>query len=195
MLLPWADQQLGVPPAGDARLALVVSCWGLGVIVGCSACPALLRRIGPVRLARTGLYGSLACGLGVLACSHWLPAVLAGLLWGAAHTVTMKADKDALRQPALPAARLLWRGIGPVTGAVLAGAVAVTATPRAGLAVGVGLLTVAALLARRGTTPVPPGSLPTQTTPAQNTPAQNTPAQNTSAPGAENRADQQRGGW
>ena len=166
MVLPWADQQLGVAPAGDARLALVVSCWGLGTIVGCSVCPALIRWLGPVRLARRSLFGSLACGLAVLACSHWLPAVLAGLLWGTAHTVTMKAAKDGLGRPALPAARLLWRGIGPVTGAALAGAVAVATTPRAGLAVGVALLAGAALLVRRGGAPVPAGSLPAQTTPA-----------------------------
>ncbi|HEX2301975.1 MAG TPA: MFS transporter, partial [Pseudonocardiaceae bacterium] len=166
MLLPWADQQLGVPPAGDARLALVVSCWGLGAIVGCAVSPALLRRLGPVRLARRSLLGSLACGLAVWTCTHWLPAVLAGLLWGAVHTVVMKAVKDAVGQPALPAARLLWRGIGPVAGAALAGAVAVTANPRAGLAVGVALLAVAALLIRRGGTAAPAGSLPAQATQA-----------------------------
>lgn len=149
MLLPWADRQLGVPPAGDARLALVVSCWGFGVIVGCSVCPALIRRFGLDRVLRTGLTGSLACGCGVLLSSHWLPAVLAALLWGANYTVAMTAAKAALGDPARPAARLLWRGAGPVTGAAVAGAVAVAATPRAALAVAVVLLAAAALAARR----------------------------------------------
>ncbi|MGH3909620.1 MAG: hypothetical protein ACRDRM_02205, partial [Pseudonocardiaceae bacterium] len=77
--------------------------------------------------------------------------VLAGLLWGATHTVAMKAAREALGEPARPAARLLWRGIGPATGATLAGAFAVLSTPRGGLAIGVVLLAVAALAVAPGT--------------------------------------------
>jgi hypothetical protein len=165
VLLPWIDQQLGVPPSGDARLALLVSCWGLGALAGCAASPALTRQLGPVRLARTGMSCSLAGGLGVLLCTHWLPAVLAGLLWGAVYTVVAKAAMDALGQPARPAAKLLWHGVGPAVGAALAGALAQWSTPRAGLAVGVALLAAAALAVRRGTAPVPPGSVPAQTAP------------------------------
>lgn len=162
VLLPWADRQLAVPPAGDARLALLVSCWGLGVILGRSLSPALIRRLGPVRLARHGLVGSLLCGLGVLACTHWLPAVLGGLLWGAVHTVSANATRQALGQPARSAARLLWRGIGPVAGATLAGTFAVWSNPRTGLVVSVALLAVAAIVVRRGAPPPPPGSVPAQ---------------------------------
>lgn len=150
VLLPWADRVLGVPPAGDARLALVVSCWGFGVIVGYSLCPALVRRFGADRVTGAAMTGSLACGAGVLLSSHWLPAVLAALLWGTAYTVAMTAAGEVLREPARPAARLLWRGVGPVTGAALAGVVAVLATPRAGLAVAVALLAAAALVVRSG---------------------------------------------
>ncbi|MGH3796468.1 MAG: MFS transporter [Pseudonocardiaceae bacterium] len=162
MLLPWADRQLGVPPSGDARLALLVSCWGLGVIVGRSAAPLLIRRIGPVRLARRALVVALAGGLGVLVCTNWLLAALAGLLWGAAYIVAVRATMDALGQPARPVARLLWRSVGPVTGAALAGALAVWSTPRAGLAAGVTLLAVATLTVRRTAVAVPPDSVPTQ---------------------------------
>ncbi|MGH3902678.1 MAG: MFS transporter [Pseudonocardiaceae bacterium] len=151
MLLPWADRHLGVPPSGDARLALLISCWGLGVIVGRAVCPALIRRCGPIRLAGKGLFSSLVCGVAVLMSTHWLPAILVGLLWGATHTVAMKAAREALGQPARPAAQLLWRGIGPATGAALAGAFAVWSTPRAGLAIGVVLLAVAALAVAPGT--------------------------------------------
>lgn len=170
MLLPWADHRLGVPPAGDARLALLVSCWGLGTIIGCALAPTLFRRIGPVRLARRGMTASLCCGLGVLASTHWLPAVLTGLLWGAAHTVTARAAIHALGRPARSAARLLWRGVGPMMGATLAGAVAVASTPRAGLAVGVALLVIAVLTARRGVAPVAPGTVPAQPGPADDCP-------------------------
>lgn len=170
MLLPWADQQLGVPPAGDARLALVLSCWGLGAIVGYSVYPALIDRFGPARLARRARYGSPACGLAVLLSTHWLPALLGALLWGAAQTVTMKTVRAALGPAALPAVALFWRGMGPVAGAALAGAVAVTTTPRAGLAVGVVLLAVAALLLRRGVGTLPPGSPPAEATAAGRAP-------------------------
>lgn len=164
VLLPWADRQLGVPPSGDARLALLVSCWGLGVIIGRALCPALIRWLGPVRLARKGMGGSLCCGLGVLAGTHWLPAVLGGLLWGAVHTVTAQATRQALGQPARSAARLLWRGIGPVMGAAMAGAVAVWGGPRAGLMISVMLLAVAAAVIRGRAVPPPAGSVPAQTT-------------------------------
>jgi MFS family permease len=167
MLLPWADRYLGVPPSGDLRLALLVSCWALGAVLGCAVAPALIRRLGPVRLARKGMAASLLCALGVLLCPHWLLAVLTGLLWGAAHTVTARAAIHALGRPARPAARMFWRGIGPVIGAVLAGAVAVWSSPRAGLAVGVVLVAIAALGARRGVAPLPPGAVPAQTGPGQ----------------------------
>lgn len=165
MLLPWADQHLGVAPSGDARLALLISCWGLGAMIACALYPALTRRAGPVRLAREGLLVALASGLGVLASGHWLFAVLAGLLWGAAYTVASKAGMDAVGAPGQPVSRLLWRGAGPLTGAALAGGVAVLGTPRAGLAVGVGLLALAELTARRVTAPAPPDAVPTQTSP------------------------------
>lgn len=150
MLLPWAERQLDVPPSGDARLALLLSCWGLGAIAGCSLFPVLIRRLGPPRLIRKGLVVSLACGFGAVVCTHWLPAVLVGLVWGVAHTVVTKAAMYSLGKPARPAVRLLWRGVGPATGAALAGALAVWSTPRAGLAAGVALLIVAALAVRSG---------------------------------------------
>ncbi|MGH3835508.1 MAG: MFS transporter [Pseudonocardiaceae bacterium] len=153
MLLPWADQHLGVPPSGDARLALLISCWGLGAMIACALYPALTRRAGPVRLAREGLLVALASGLGALASGHWLPAVVAGLLWGAAHTVASKAAMNAVETPGRAVARLLWRGAGPLTGAALAAGVAMLGTPRAGLAVGIGVLALAELTARRGDDP------------------------------------------
>ncbi|MGQ0772953.1 MAG: MFS transporter [Pseudonocardiales bacterium] len=162
MLLPWADRQLDVPPSGDARLALLLSCWGLGAIGGCALFLALVRWLGPVRLVRNGLVVSLACGIGVATATHWLPAVLIGLVWGAVYPVTAKAAVGSLAKLARPAVPLLWRGIGPATGAALAGVLAVWSTPRAGLLLGVVLLTVAVFAAWWGTAPGPPGSVPHQ---------------------------------
>lgn len=147
MLLPWADRQLDVPPSGDARLALLLSCWGLGAMGGCSLVPALIRWLGSARLVRKGFVASLVCGLGVLISTHWLPAVLIGLVWGAVHLVAAKAAMHSLGEPARSAVLLLWRGVGPVTGAALAGVLAVWSTPRAGLAISAAFLAVAALAA------------------------------------------------
>ncbi len=163
MLLPWADRHLGVAPSGDARLALLISCWGLGAIIACALYPALTRRAGPAQLAKDGLLVALVGGLGGLASTDWLPAVVAGLLWGAGYTVASKAGLDAVGTPGRAVARLLWRGAGPLTGAALAGGVAVLGTPRAGLAVGVGLLALAEFTARLATAPVPPAPVLTQT--------------------------------
>ncbi|HEY6422233.1 MAG TPA: MFS transporter [Pseudonocardiaceae bacterium] len=155
MLLPWADQHLGVPPWGDARLALLISCWGLGAMIGRALYPTLRARIGPLRLDREALLASLAFGLGMLASTNWLPAVLTGLLWGAGYTVATRAGMDAVGTPARAATRMLRAG-GLMTGAALAGAVATLATPRAGLAVGIGLLVLAEFAARRAAAPVRP---------------------------------------
>lgn len=171
VLLPWADQHLGVPPFGDARLALVVSCWGLGVIVGRALAGPLIQHVGSAQLAKKALIVSTACAVAVVMASHWLPAVLGCLLWGTAHTVAAKAMNEALGRAGLgsraqPAARVMWRGAGPVIGAVLAGTVAAGFGARAGLATSVALLALATVAAaafaatRRGATPLPSGSAP-----------------------------------
>lgn len=152
-------------PSGDARLALLISCWALGAITACALYPALVRWVDPARLAGDGLLVALAGGLGVLASTHWLPAVLAGLLWGAAYTVASRAGLDAVGTPGRAVTRLLWRGLGSLTGAALAGGVAVLSTPRAGLAADVGLLALAELTARLSTAPLPPPPVPTWTSP------------------------------
>lgn len=170
MLLPWADRQLDVPPSGDARLALLISSWGLGAMVAYSLAPALTRRFGAVRLAREGVLASWACAVGVLLCANWLPAVLAGLLWGAAHTLTSRAGLDALGQPLRAAARWLWRGVGSAVGATMAGLAAVVFEPRAGLALAVALLALAVLTIGRGSAPAPAGAVPAQPGPGSSQP-------------------------
>lgn len=157
MLLPWADVVLGVAPTGDARLALLVSCWGIGGLIAGGLVPLLRRRLGPIRLARAALPASLACGLGVLACTHWLPAVLVGTLWGTAYWVVVgnavayrhAVAPEALRWRVEECARMLARGVGFPAGAALAGAVATVAGPRAGLAAPLAVLLLGVLLVWR----------------------------------------------
>lgn len=148
VLLPWAEVTLGVPPAGDARLALVVSCWAIGGVVAAGITPVLQRRLGPVRLGVEALLASLASGFAVLASTHWLTAVLVATLWGTAYWVVV-CNAVEHRRAAAPAqlrsrvdgwAVALTYGVGFPAGAVLAGAVAGATDPRIGLATGLAVL-------------------------------------------------------
>lgn len=157
VLLPWADVELGVAPTGDARLALVVSCWGIGGLIATGVTPLLHRRLDPARLAVAALLASLATGLAVLASTHWLPGVLAATLWGTAYWAVVlnaveyrrDAAPDELRTRVDAWARILTFGLGYPAGAVLAGVVATAAGPRAGLAAGLGVLALGIVLGWR----------------------------------------------
>jgi hypothetical protein len=155
VLLPWADVELGVPPEGDARLALVVSCWVIGGLIAAGITPLLRRSLDPVRLSIEALLASLAAGLIVLATTYWLPAVLFATIWGTAYwTVVCTATEHhrakapaELRSKVDGTARALTHGLGFPAGAVLAGAVAGAAGPRAGLAAGLAVLALGIALA------------------------------------------------
>lgn len=157
VLLPWADVALGVPPEEDARLALVVSCWVIGGLIAAVITPALQRRLGPVRLGFEALLASLAGGFAVLACTHWLPAVLVATLWGTAYWVVV-CNAVEHRRGAAPAqlrsrvdacAIALTRGVGFPAGAALAAAVAGATGPRLGLAAGLTVLAIGIVVAWR----------------------------------------------
>lgn len=157
VLLPWADTELGVRPAGDARLALVVSCWVIGGLIAAGITPVLQRRLGPVKLGIEALLASLAGGFTVLACTQWLPAVLVATLWGTAYWVVIcnAAEHRRAGAPAELRSRVdgcavaLTHGVGFPAGAVLAGWVAGAADPRVGLAAGLGVLALGIAVAWR----------------------------------------------
>lgn len=157
VLLPWADIALGVPPAGDARLALVVSCWVIGGLIATGLTPVLQRRLGAVRLGIEALLASLVAGFAVLGLTHWLPAVLVATLWGTAYWLVV-CNAVEHRRGAAPAqlrSRVdacgvaVTHGLGFPAGAVLAGAVAVATGPRIGLAAGLGVLALGIAVAWR----------------------------------------------
>lgn len=173
VLLPWADRVLGIGVTGDARLALLFSCFGVGAVLASRIVPPLSARIGGARLALWALPVSFGCGLLVVASVHWVPALLAALAWGTAHA-TVVLNAITYRQQVCPAdkqarvnttARMLSWGLGTPAGAALAGVVSVgPAGPRGGLAVAVGALALAGVLAwsapalRRAAYPVPTGA-------------------------------------
>ncbi len=155
MLVPWADRVLGVAPSGDVRLAALFSCWGVGALIASRLLPTLSARWGGARLALGALPISLLCGGSALLSTHWVPAGLAAVAWGTAHS-TVVLNAITYRQRMCPpelqsrvntTARMLSWGLGQPAGAALAGAAAVFAGPRAGLAAGVGVLVVGVALA------------------------------------------------
>ncbi|MFC5102611.1 MFS transporter [Kibdelosporangium philippinense] len=150
MLVPWADKVLGIAPSGDARLAALFSCWGVGGLAASRLVPVLGRRFSPAWVTLTALPASLACGALVLVSTHWLIALPAAVLWGATHS-TVVLNAITYRQQEIPdelqsrvntTCRMLSWGIGQPAGAALAGAVSVAAGPRGGLAAGLCVLTV-----------------------------------------------------
>ncbi|WP_156754469.1 MFS transporter [Actinokineospora pegani] len=155
VLVPWADQVLGVSPTGDARLAVLFSCWGVGAVVAARLVPKLTSRWGGARLALGALPVSLLCASTTLLTTHWLIAGAAAVAWGTAHS-TVVINAITYRQQVCPAelqsrvnttARMLSWGVGQPAGAALAGTVAVAAGPRAGLAAGVTVLFTGVVLA------------------------------------------------
>ncbi|CAL9521178.1 Enterobactin exporter EntS [Actinosynnema sp. ALI-1.44] len=155
VLVPWADQVLGVRPSGDVRLAALFSCWGVGALVASRLLPKLAQRWGGARLALAGLPASLACAAGALLSTHWVAAMVAAVAWGTAHS-TVVINAITYRQQVCPpdmqsrvntTARMIAWGLGQPAGAALAGAVAVAAGPRAGLGAGVALMAVGVALA------------------------------------------------
>ncbi|WP_160051397.1 MFS transporter [Nocardiopsis sp. FR26] len=151
MLVPWADRTLGVAPSGDARLAVLFSCWGVGALAASALTPKLAGALGAPRLALGGLPVSLLCGLAVVLSTHWLAAAVCASLWGAAYSVVVinaityrqRISPDHLQSRVSTTARMLSWGVGQPVGAALAGAVAATAWgPRGGLAAGLAVLAV-----------------------------------------------------
>lgn len=155
VLVPWADRVLGVRPSGDARLAVLFSCWGVGAFLASRLLSRLTKAWGGARLALVMLPVSLSCAAATLLVSHWAIAIVVAIGWGTAHS-TVVLNAITFRQQVCPpelqsrvntTARMLSWGVGQPIGAALAGAVAVALGPRAGLAAGVAVLAVGVVLA------------------------------------------------
>ncbi|MCP3799703.1 MFS transporter [Allokutzneria sp. A3M-2-11 16] len=155
MQLPWADRILGVAPSGDARLAVLLSCFAVGGLIASRLAPRLTEKLGAARLALLALPTSLGTGLLVTATSHWLVATFAIILWGTAFTTVVingityrqQVTPDELQGRVNTTARMLAWGVGHPGGAALAGAVAVWADPRIGLASTLVVLAVGVIVA------------------------------------------------
>ncbi|WP_329791643.1 MFS transporter [Lentzea sp. DG1S-22] len=143
-LVPFADRVLGVAPEGDARLAALFSCWGLGAIIASRLLPRVTARWGNARVALTALPLSLLGGVLVLVSGHWLLTCAAAVHWGVTGAVVVingityrqQVCPEGLQSRVNTTARMVAWGLGQPLGAAVAGGVSVaTGDPRAGLGV------------------------------------------------------------
>ncbi|GGM75891.1 MFS transporter [Lentzea pudingi] len=149
VLVPFADQVLGVAPKGDARLAVLFSCWGVGAVVASRVFPRVTARWGNAKVALAALPLSLLSGVLVLVSGHWLVLCATATCWGVTGAVAV-INGITYRQQVCPedlqsrvntTARMVAWGLGQPLGAGLAGVLSVAAgDPRAGLAAGLAVL-------------------------------------------------------
>ncbi|MGI5499819.1 MFS transporter [Lentzea sp. CA-135723] len=151
MLVPFADQVLGVAPKGDARLAVLFSCWGVGAVIGSRLLPKVTARWGNARVSLVALPVSLFVGVLVLASGHWLVLCVTATCWGVAGAVVVinaityrqQVCPDELQSRVNTTARMIAWGLGHPLGAGLAGIASVAAgDPRAGLGAGLAVFLV-----------------------------------------------------
>ncbi|MFD4672484.1 MFS transporter [Lentzea sp. NPDC058450] len=149
VLVPFADQVLGVAPKGDLRLSALFTCWGLGAIIASRLLPRVTKRWGNARVALAGLPLSLLGGVLVLVSGHWLVLCATATCWGITGAVVVmngivyrqQVCPDELQSRVNTTARMVAWGLGQPLGAGLAGAVSVAAgDPRAGLGAGLAVL-------------------------------------------------------
>ncbi|MET9224289.1 MFS transporter [Lentzea sp. NPDC003310] len=149
LLVPFADQVLGVAPKNDARLAALFSCWGLGAIIASRLLPRLTSRWGNARVALWALPASLSSGVLVVLSGHWLLTCALAICWGVAGAVVVingityrqQVCPEELQSRVNTTARMVAWGLGHPLGAALGGAVSVaTGDPRAGIVVGLAAL-------------------------------------------------------
>jgi MFS family permease len=156
VLVPFADEVLGIAPRGDLRLAALFSWWGVGAIIASRVLPWLTRRWGNALVALRALPLALLGVVLVLVSGHWLLVCAAAVVWGVAGAVVV-INSISYRQQVCPeelqsrvntTGRMLAWGLGQPLGAVLAGAASVWAgDPRAGLAAGALVLLSGVVLA------------------------------------------------
>ncbi|RDI24684.1 MFS transporter [Lentzea flaviverrucosa] len=149
VLVPFADQVLGVAPKGDARLAVLFTCWGVGAVVASRVFPKLTARWGNAKVALAALPLSLLCGVLVLVSGHWLVLCGTATCWGVTGAIAVingityrqQVCPDDLQSRVNTTARMVAWGLGQPLGAALAGVLSVaTGDPRAGLGAGLAVL-------------------------------------------------------
>ncbi|MEU3642331.1 MFS transporter [Lentzea sp. NPDC034063] len=156
VLVPFADQVLGVAPKGDARLAVLFSCWGVGAVIASRLFPRVTARWGNAKVSLAALPLSLLGGVLVLVSGHWIVLCLTATYWGITGalvvingiTYRQQVCPEELQSRVNTTGRMVAWGLGQPLGAALAGVLSVAAgDPRAGLAAGLAVLLIGVVMA------------------------------------------------
>jgi MFS family permease len=153
-MVVWADRELDVR-AGDPRLGVVFSSWGLGVLTASLAMPRMVRRFGAARVTLLALpVSAVLCVVSAMA-ANWIVGTVALAAWGAAYmlvvinaiTYRQQVTPEPLMSRVNTTGRMLSFGLGWPIGSLLGGAVAQAAGPQAGMLAGAAVLAVGVVLA------------------------------------------------
>lgn len=153
-MVVWADVELDVR-AGDPRLGVVFSSWGLGVLAASLAMPRLVRRYGAARVTLLALpVSAVLCVVTALA-ANWVVGAIATAAWGAAYmlvvinaiTYRQQVTPEPLMSRVTTTGRMLSFGLGWPIGSLLGGVVAEAAGPQAGMLAGAAVLGTGVVLA------------------------------------------------
>ncbi|MFJ8965940.1 MFS transporter [Lentzea sp. NPDC102401] len=149
VLVPFADKVLGVAPKGDARLAVLFTCWGVGAVIASRLFPRVTARWGNAKVSLAALPLSVLGGVLVLVSGHWLVLCVTATYWGITGalvvingiTYRQQVCPEELQSRVNTTARMVAWGLGQPVGAALAGVLSVAlGDPRAGLAAGLAVL-------------------------------------------------------
>lgn len=149
VLVPFADKVLGVAPKGDARLAVLFTCWGVGAVIASRLFPRVTARWGNAKVSLAALPLSVLGGVLVLVSGHWLVLCVTATYWGITGalvvingiTYRQQVCPEELQSRVNTTARMVAWGLGQPLGAALAGVLSVgLGDPRAGLAAGLAVL-------------------------------------------------------
>ncbi|WP_330276428.1 MFS transporter [Lentzea sp. NBC_00516] len=149
VLVPFADKVLGVAPKGDARLAVLFTCWGVGAVIASRLFPRVTARWGNAKVSLAALPLSVLGGVLVLLSGHWLVLCVTATYWGITGalvvingiTYRQQVCPEELQSRVNTTARMVAWGLGQPLGAALAGVLSVAlGDPRAGLAAGLAVL-------------------------------------------------------
>jgi hypothetical protein len=151
-MVVWADKALDVR-AGDWRLGVVFSGWGVGVLVTSLLLPRAVRRVGAARVTLLALPASAALCVATALSTNWVVGSLVLVAWGTAYmavvinsiTYRQQVTPEPLMSRVNTTGRMLSFGLGWPIGALLGGVVAEASGPRAGMLAGAVVLVVAAV--------------------------------------------------
>jgi len=153
-LVPWSDRQLDVQ-AGDWRLGVVFSAWGVGVLFASLMLPRAVRRVGAARVTLLCLPVSAVLCTATAFAYDWVTGSLALVAWGAAYmgvvinsiTYRQQVTPEPLMSRVNTTGRMLSFGLGWPVGSVLGGVVAQLSGPREAMLAGAVVLAVGVVVA------------------------------------------------